>query len=294
MLRSFSALGGASVLFGIHSLLFRETFIEKDLPLLDKCQKLGFDAVEIIPFDPDNFPAAKVKSIAADLGLTINTGYGMPAQYNVISPDPAVRKAGVEFSKRLIDLSNEAGAKVFGGAVYCGWGYLSGKMRTAEEWKWGVENYRQIAEYAQSSSDLILGIEPLNRFESHFINIAADAVQFIKEVGLPNVKVHLDTFHMVREETDIPKAVLETNGYVGYVHACENQRGIPGTGLIPWRAFFGALRQIGYDGCVTIESFDPEIESVAKLCCIWRKLADSPEQLATEGLRFLKSVYKET
>src|SRR5512143_2878140 len=106
--------GGARMIFGIHSMLFRETFIEKDLPILEKCKKLGFDAVEIIPFDPDNFPAARVRSIAADLGLTINTGYGMPQQYNVISPDPGVREAGVEFSKRLIDLSREAGAKVFG------------------------------------------------------------------------------------------------------------------------------------------------------------------------------------
>ena len=83
------------------------------------------------------------------------------------------------------------------------------------------------------------------------------------------------------------------DGYLGYIHACENQRGIPGSGLVPWTRFFEALRQVGYDGCITIESFDPEIESVAKLCCIWRKLADSPEQLATEGLRFLKDVYEE-
>jgi D-psicose/D-tagatose/L-ribulose 3-epimerase len=56
---------------------------------------------------------------------------------------------------------------------------------------------------------------------------------------------------------------------------------------------FQALRQVRYDGCVTIESFDPDIESVAKLCCMWRKLADSPEQLATEGLKFLTGVYRQ-
>ncbi|MGO9241848.1 MAG: sugar phosphate isomerase/epimerase family protein [Bryobacteraceae bacterium] len=278
--------------FGIHSLLFRETFLDKDLPLLDKCKAMGFDAVEIIPFDPDGFPAAKVKAAAADLGLTINTGYGMPAQYNIISPDPAVREAGIAFSKRLIDLSNEAGARVFGGMIYCGWGYLTGKARTAEEWNWGVEGYHQIASYARQCSDLVLGIEPVNRFESHFINTAADALKFIRQVGLPNVKVHLDTFHMIREENDFPGAVLTAGRDLGYVHACENQRGIPGSGLVPWSAFFQALKQVGYDGCITIESFDPEIESVAKLCCIWRKLADSPEQLASQGLAFLKGVYQ--
>lgn len=281
------------MLFGIHSLLFRETFVEKDLPLLDKCKALGFDAVEIIPFDPDNFPAAKVRRAAADLGLVINTGYGMPAQYNIISPDPKIRRDGIDFSKRLIDLSNEAGARVFGGMIYCGWGYLTGKMRTQQEWDWAVEGYQEIAAYAQSCSDLILGIEPVNRFESHFINTTADAVRFIRAVGLPNVRVHLDTFHMIREENSIWQAVLEAGPLLGYVHACENQRGIPGTGLVPWLDFFRALRHIGYDGCVTIESFDPNMENIAKLCCIWRKLAESPEQLAAEGLRFLKSVYQQ-
>ncbi|MGO9228499.1 MAG: sugar phosphate isomerase/epimerase family protein [Bryobacteraceae bacterium] len=279
--------------FGIHSLLFRETFLEKDLPLLDKCKRLGFDAVEIIPFDPDGFPAAKVKATSADLGLTINTGYGMPGQYNIISPDPAIRRDGIEFAERLIDLSNEAGAKILTGLIHCGWGYLTGKMPTADEWQWGVEGMREIAGYAQQTSRLLLGVEACNRFETHFINTAADAVRFVRDIGLSNVKVHLDTFHMIREENDIPAAVRAAGSYVGYVHACENQRGIPGTGMVPWVPFFEALQQIGYDGCVTIESFDPGLESVVKLCCIWRRLADSPEQLATEGLKFVKSVYKQ-
>lgn len=281
------------MIFGIHSLLFRETFIEKDLPLLDRCARMGFDAVEIIPFDPDHFPAAQVKARARDLGLVINLGYGMPEQYNIISPDPSVRKAGLEFSKRLIDMSNEAGARVFGGMIYCGWGYLTGHGPTAEEWKWAVENYREVASYARECSDLVLGIEPVNRFESHLINTAADAMRFIRDVGLPNVKVHLDTFHMIREEDSFTKAVLAAGADLGYVHACENQRGIPGSGMVPWVEFFTALKQVGYDGCITIESFDPDIEGVAKLCCIWRKLAESGEQLATEGVAFLRDVYRQ-
>ncbi len=281
------------MIFGIHSLLFRETFVEKDLPVLDKCKRMGFDAVEIIPFDVDHFPAAKVRQAARDLGLRINTGFGLPVECNTISPDPAVRRKGVELSKRLVDLSNEAGAKIFAGAIYCGWGYLSGRMRTADEWQWGLDSTRQVAEYAQQASDLVIGIEPLNRFESHFINVARDAVAFIREVGLPNVKVHLDTFHMIREEDDFAQAVRDARGYLGYVHACENQRGIPGSGLVPWRPFFQALREVGYDDCITIESFDPEMEKIAKLTAIWRKLADSPETLATEGLAFLKATYRE-
>ena len=201
--------------FGIHSLLFHETFLEKDLPLLDEVKRMGFDAIEIIPFDPDGFPAAKVKRAAADLGLAVNTGYGMPEQYNIISPDPAVRQRGVAFSKRLIDLSKEAGARGFrrhdllrmglphrphalGGRVEVGRRELSGNRR-----------------YARRNSGLILGIEPVNRFESHFINTAADAVRLLQEIGLPNVKVHLDTFHMIREEDDFTTAVLASRRLPG-------------------------------------------------------------------------------
>lgn len=280
--------------FGIHSLLFTETFLDRDLPLLEKCRNMGFDAVEIIPFDPDGFPAAKVRQAASDLGLEINTGYGMPADKNIISPDPAERRAGVAFSKRLIDLSAEAGARVFGGVIYCGWGYLTGKMPTRDEWEWGVESYQEIAAYAtQAAPGLVLGIEPVNRFESHFINTAADAVRFIQDVGSSNVKVHLDTFHMIREEDDIAAAVRTAGPHLGYVHACENHRGIPGRGIVPWHAFFHVLAEIGYEGCVTIESFDPDMASIAKLCCIWRKFAESPESLASEGLAHLSVTARE-
>jgi len=277
--------------FGIHSLLFTETFLEKDLPRLETFKNMGFDAVEIIPFDPQAFPASDVRKRAAELGLEMNIGYGMPADKNIIDPDPAVRAKGLEFSKYLVDICAEVEAKVFGGMIYCGWGYLTGSMRTEKEWKWAVENYQQVAEYAQKNvPGLILGIEPVNRFESHFINTAEDALRFISDVDHSNVKVHLDTFHMIREEDDIAGAVERTGDKLGYVHACENQRGIPGTGLIPWEAFFTALKGVNYQGCVTIESFDPNMPNIARLCCIWRKLAESPEQLATQGLQYLRQV----
>ena len=278
--------------FGIHSLLFSETFTERDLPLLEKAKEMGFDAVDIVPFDVDNFPASEVRQRAEDLGLEIIIEIGMPAHANIISPEASIRAAGVDLSKRLIDVSVEAGATVFGGVNYAGWGYLTGRMRTEEEWQWGLENFRKISDYAATNApDLTIALEVVNRFESHFLNIAADAVRFIRDLGTPpNVKVHLDAFHMIREEDSFAGAVRDTGTLLGYIHACENQRGIPGRGQVPWRDFFKALAEINYQGVVTIESFDPNFKNIAKLCCIWRKLADSPEQLATEGLRFLKSI----
>ena len=252
--------------FGIHSLLFSETFVERDLPLLDKAKALGFDVLEIIPFDMDQFPAKLVRQRACDLGLSICTGIGMPAHANIISPDAAVRAAGVAMSKRLIDLSAECGSLAFGGVTYCGWGYLTGKMRTADEWKWGVENFRLVSEYAlKAAPGLVLAVETLNRFESHFINTVADGLAFARDIGRPNLKLHLDTFHLIREEDDFAGSVRACGDKLGYVHACENQRGIPGRGLVPWMDFFRALHEVKYDGVVTIESFDPNMSNIARL-----------------------------
>ena len=96
---------------------------------------------------------------------------------------------------------------------------------------------------------------------------------------------------MNMEETSY-KGAVETCGkkYLGYVHVCESNRGIPGTGRVPWKEFFTALKKIGYTGPLVIESFDMKFEELAGLCAIWRKLADSGEALAIAGLRNLKRI----
>ena len=125
----------------------------------------------------------------------------------------------------------------------------------------------------------------------HFLNIAEDAVRYCQDVGTGNMRVHLDCFHMIREETSFSRAV-HTCGkdYLGYVHVCESNRGIPGTGLVPWEEFFRALIEIGYEGHMCIESFDPNFEELSANCAIWRKFADSGEDLAREGLKNLQAI----
>lgn len=279
--------------FGVNSLLFTDTFLDRDLALLDHVRSLGFDTFEITPVDPDHYPAAKVRQLAADLGMNVNMNFALPAEASPLSPDPAVRKKSVDLSKKVVDLCNEAGAEIYCGANYCAWGHFTGKRRTDDEWKWAVESYRAVAEYAQETSDLILGVETLNRFESYFINTAADALRFVEAVGLPNATVHLDTFHMLREEDNLAAAIRHCGSRMSYFHACGSQRGIPGRDVVPWEETFLALRDVGYDYCITIESFNPRLEKIAKLVAIWRDFADSPEQLATEGLAFVRAMYEQ-
>jgi D-psicose/D-tagatose/L-ribulose 3-epimerase len=222
------------------------------------------------------------------------TSFGLSKDSNTISPDQKIRENGVRVLKKVVDINVELGSKIMAGIPYAAWGYLTGKARTEQEWEWSLAAMREVAHYAKEKNDLVIAVEPVNRFETHFLNIADDAIRYCQDVGTRNMKVHLDSFHMIREEESFKKAV-ETCGkeYLGYIHVCENNRGIPGTGLVPWREFFTAIRKVGYEGPLVIESFDPRFERLNMLCAIWRKFADSGEELAIKGLKNLRAIAAE-
>ncbi len=280
--------------FGVDSLIWTENFLSKDVPLIRKAKELGFEVMDINIGHPETFPLAEVKKELKQVGIEPVTSIGLPANCNLISPDKSVRRHGIDTLKMLVDINMEIGSKILAGVIYASWGYLSGKCRTDEEWKWSQESLGEVAEYAKKQGDLLLCLEPVNRFETHFINIAEDAVKYCKQMKTGNVKVHLDCFHMIREEQSFRQAVLTCGKeYLAYVHVCENNRGIPGTGLVPWKEFFTALRDIGYEGSCVIESFDPGFEELNRVCAIWRKFADTGEELAVQGLANLKRIAAE-
>ena len=280
--------------FGVDTFIWSEAFSEKDLWVIPKAKELGFEVLDISISKPDSFPTQLVKEKIQETGLEVVTTTTLGKETNLISDDPAIRKNGIQFMKKMVDINVELGSPIIGGVVYAAWGYLSGKPRTQQEWDWSIASMKEIARYAQEKSQIAVCVEPVNRFETHFLNIAEDAVRYCQEVGYENIKVHLDSFHMIREETSFREAV-KTCGkkYLGYVHVCENNRGIPGTGLVPWKEFFLALKDINYTGPLVIESFDPSFEELNRQCAIWRKLADSGEELAVQGLKHLRAVAKE-
>jgi D-psicose/D-tagatose/L-ribulose 3-epimerase len=280
--------------FGVDSFIWSENFSKEDLWIMPKAKELGFETIDIAIAHPENFPTQLVKKKIESVGLEIVTTTTLSKETNLISPDSQVRKNGIKNLKLLVDINIKLGSKILGGVNYAAWGYLTGKPRTEQEWNWSVNAMKEVASYAKEKGDLVIAVECVNRFETHFLNIAEDAVRYCKDVGIDNIKVHLDSFHMIREELSFREAV-ETCGkeYLGYVHVCESNRGIPGTGLVPWKEFFTALKDIGYAGPLVIESFDPGFEELNSLCAIWRKFADSGEALAVEGLKNLKAIAKE-
>jgi len=279
--------------FGVDSFIWSENFSKEDLWIIPKAKELGFETIDIAIAHPEKFPTKLVKEKIDETGIDVVTTTTLNENTNLISPDEQIRRNGIESLKLLIDINVELGSTILGGVNYAAWGYLTRKPRIEKEWEWSVNAMREVAKYAQKKGNLIIAVECINRFETHFLNIAEDAVQYCKDVGTDNIKVHLDSFHMIREELSFRKAV-EVCGkkYLGYVHVCENNRGIPGTGLVPWKEFFTALKGIRYAGPLVIESFDPSFEELNSLCAIWRKFADSGEILAVEGLRNLKAIAK--
>ena len=193
--------------YGIITLIWTERFTEKDLPIIKKAKDLGFDVLEMNIGHPESFPTKLVKEEVKNTGINVITSTGMPREANTIDPDEGVRASGLAKLKQLIDISTEIGSTVLGGVNYAAWGYLTGKPRTEEEWKWSVEAMKEASQYARAKGDLCIAVEPVNRFESHFLNIAEDAVRYCKEVGTDNMRVHLDAFHMIREETSFTEAV---------------------------------------------------------------------------------------
>jgi len=282
--------------YGVHTFIWTEYFTEKDLPLIGKAKSLGFEVVDIGILNPaalKNFPTKGVKEKVKETGIEVVILSPMSRDANLIDPDPDIRKNAVEFLKKLVDVSVEVDSKIVAGEICEAVGYLTGKPRTTDEWNWSVEGMREVGLYAKETSDVDLAVEVVNRFETHFLNTAEDAVKYCKDVGTGNIKVHLDSYHMIREETNFREAV-EVCGkeFLGYVHVCENNRGVPGTGLVPWEEFFRALKDIDYQGALTIEAFDPKFKELNKVTATWRYYTDTGEELAMQGLRNLKEIEK--
>jgi len=274
---------------GVNLLLWAAHSGPEDLGLLAKAADLGFDGVELFIDEPKNILTGQLRQAAQDRGLELTCCSIVGLDRDIINQDARIRRQGKDYIRAAIDVSRAVGSKVFCGPLYSAVGKLVGRPRTKDEWKLAVEGIQEIAPHAQQA-DVCLCIEPLNRFETYFINIAADCVQFVKEVNSSHVKVHLDTFHMNIEEKSLPGAIRTAGPLLRHMHCSENDRGAPGSGHVDWEGVFAALRDVGYDQWLVIESFVLGNEAIAKAAAIWRDIEPSGDDLAQRGLAFLRKM----
>lgn len=274
--------------FGVNAFLWTAQFGEEHLPLMERVKSWGYDGIELFIADPAAFPAQTIYQglVRNGLGLTVVTVAG--PETNPISADAAVRAKAVTHFEDCIKRVADAGGEMLCGPVYAPLGVFTGTRRTEEEWKRGVEFFQKLGP-ALETNRVTLAVEPLNRFETYFLNTAADAVRLCMEVDHSRVGILFDTFHANIEEKSVPDAYRRIGPFLKHVHTCENDRGTPGTGHVDWTGVFQALDDIDYDGWLTIESFGAAIVEIAAAARIWRDLEKDGDTLAIEGLKFLKS-----
>lgn len=273
--------------FGMNLLLWGGEVNDDMLPTLEKLKAMGYDGVELPLFNLDLDYAALGKKLD-DLELERTAVTVRNLEDNPISPDASVRAKGVELNNRALDCCAAVGAQTLCGPYHSAIGHFTGAGPTQDEWKWGIESMRQVAEHA-GSVGVKLGVEALNRFECYFLNAHADSARFVREVNHPACGMMYDTFHSNIEEKDIGKTLEEIKDVLCHIHISENDRSTPGAGNVQWEKNFAAIGKINYDGWMVIEAFGLSLPELAAATKIWRRMFDSELQLAEDGLKFMKA-----
>jgi D-psicose/D-tagatose/L-ribulose 3-epimerase len=279
--------------FGVSSYVWVSPFSDDTLSQLEKAKGIGFDIYEIGVEDPSSFNPVNVKANADKIGIQVTICGAFGEQRDISSEKKEYREEGLRYIRTLIDYAKIVGSPYVAGPMYAATG--KARLATAEEKarqrSYAVENLRLLCDYA-AKSGVCLALEPLNRFETDFLNTVDQGLDLIGEVGKENLGFLLDTFHMNIEEKSIGQAIRKAGNRIFDFHACANDRGTPGEDHFDWAAIATALKEVGYDGAVVIESFTTDIKEIAKAVSLWRPLAKSQDELATKGIAFLKEALK--
>ncbi|MCC6857661.1 MAG: sugar phosphate isomerase/epimerase [Bryobacterales bacterium] len=273
--------------FGVNTFIWTATFDRSNFSLLPVLKQNGFDGVEVPLFHPAGFAAAELRRALEANGLEGTACSILTGGLSMVSPDSTVRQKTRAHMEDCVKAAAEAGIGLVAGPLYSPVGFFTGSRRTADEWKRVVECYQSLGPVLDAHG-VTVALEPLNRFETYFLNTASDAARLCDEIGHPRVGVLFDTFHANVEEKNVAQGYRTVARHLKHVHTCENDRGIPGSGHVDWPGVFRALREIGYDGWLTIESFGFALGELSAAASIWRDIAPTPEAIAFEGVAFLK------
>lgn len=273
--------------FGVNTFIWTAQFGPADFSLLPAIQEAGFDGIEIPIFRASAFEGSAIRRELAKYGMECTVCTVLVDGLSFTSKDAETRRKAVAMVRENIHGVAEVGAKLLVGPLYAPVGFLPGRRRTAEEWKYVVDCLAQLGN-TLSETGVHLAIEPLNRFETFFLNTAADAARLCDEVNHPNVGILFDTFHANIEEKNIAEGYRICGKHLKHVHTCENDRGTPGSGHVEWPLVFGALKEMNYNGWLTIESFGFALGEISAAASIWRDIEKSPESIAFDGIKFLR------
>ncbi len=273
---------------GVHALVWAgDLSPESTRHVISQTKRAGYDLIELSLHGPQLMDLALTRDLLQEHGLRVGCSRGLTFEADVSSEDPAVVARGVAMLEEGIAITQAIGGNYFGGILY---GAMAKYHQpcTAAGRRNAVNAVKRVADFA-GARGITLGLEVVNRYESNLLNTANQALQLLSEVDKPNVKVHLDTYHMNIEEVDFVQPVLLCGDQLGYVHIGESHRGYLGSGTIDFGQFFKALAQIDYQGVVTFESFSSAVvnEQLSNALAIWRNLWSDGMDLALHARAFM-------
>lgn len=275
--------------FGINTFLFTSPFTNKSTKLFPQFKKWGFDTVEIPIEAPEHIDPAHVRRELEKNGLVCGSVCACMGPDRDLRGTPKQQKTGLAYLTKLIDQMVELDCPSLIGPVYSAVGRADAvpAAEYKQQWKTVVKHLKTLCRHAEKKGRQVC-LEPLNRFETDFINTCDQGLKMLKDVASPALKLHLDTFHMNIEQKDQAAAIRKAGKLLGHFHACGSDRGTPGSDHIDWSGISRALKQVGYKKDVVIESFTTDVKVIARAAAIWRRIEPTRNEIAVKGLKFLR------
>jgi len=275
--------------FGINTFLFTSPFTDRSAGLFPKFKRWGFNSVEIAIEDPRHIDPAVVKRALDRHGLVCGSVSACFGPDRDLRGAPKQQAATMNYMRGVLDQMAILHCSTVIGPVYSSVGRADAVAPSEyrRQWRTVVRNLKTLCREAEGRGIQIC-LEPLNRFETDFINTCDQALKMVNDVGSPALKILLDTFHMNIEEKFAAEAIRKAGRHLGHLHACGSDRGTPGNDHTDWTSIAQALRDIRYQGDVVIESFTPDVKVIARAAAIWRRIEPTREEIAVKGLKFLR------
>ena len=276
---------------GINTVLWFWPFNVKKVDIFKKIKEIGFEVVEFAIVDRTEGNIKIIRDALEKYNLECIIDGVVGGERDILSPDKELMKAGIEYLKESIILCSKLNCKFLVGPTYSVGikKFLFDSEKRPKSWKRCVDAYRLIAELAEEKN-VKIAIEPLNRYETNFLNTAQQVKRLVEEINSSYVGIHLDTYHMNIEEKSFHEALLTAGNKLFHMHVPENDRGTPGTGNIRWDDIAKGLKEINYEYNIDLEIAHPHVENIREPGAIWRVYDYQPDKMAKEGYKYLKSI----
>ncbi len=272
---------------GVHSATFVKDWSEDITPYIIQCKEAGYNCVEVSLLGQTYKNAEKIYHLAKELNIIITCTTGLAQDEDISSDNSEVRMNGIKALKKAIEITSIMGSSILTGVIHCAWGISKSKGKNKQDkYKYSSDSIKETTSILENKK-IKLGIEPLNRYETDFINTVDEGLKLCSLINHPNVGLLLDVYHMNIEEKDISKSIIKAKNKLFHFHVAENDRGIPGTGSIKWEKIFNALKEINYKEYVTLEMFIQANQNTSKDLFTWRNIEEDVFNAISKSFEFL-------